>query len=651
VTNAVPSLTNLLIAGCLVGWALAGRWLRWPRGRTGDALCVLLLLAVTAWAYWPWLCGKPPMSWDHNEHLLKVVETEDLLARGRLFGWTNRELAGFPHNVQYPAVAYLVTAALHALPFVSLTTAYAWTLFLFLACGQALAVYFAGRLLESRAVGVLAAVMALCDPGSPLYGGWEWNIHTGVWLAAVSTAGTLLGIALALAALRDHSRPRLVAAGLLLGFCVVFHPIAMALIALSLPPLLIAIVSTDPAPSPRRLVEAALVVAVAGLAVCAWWVIPAMATRAFTMKWDYSPASAQEVWEDLIQGRPFKLPALVGSAALCGLIAYGRRESAFRRYAVLLVLGFLAFDQIDALRLLGLYTDDVQRVAINALELRRWTILPRYVCYIAGATALVGLVRASRIGSERALLGRLAALVLACLLLYLPPAATVAWPDPVPTDLSASERGQLDDLLQKARAYVGRGERMALFAGASHQLIGPAVLNGFSIEKIGFPPATQFNHYANFDDPAALARLGTTAVLCRDACPPPIASLPRIASVGPFVLYRMEKQPPAWIEEGPGEARVVSWDDQRIVVDVREAGPQSQLRLMLGYYPAWREGSGAVTAPFDKLGPGLTTMPARNGLMTLSYHKPAVEWLGLALTLAAALGCWLLLRRDARARR
>src|SRR5687767_12131705 len=101
----LPLAATLVLLGSIFGYKL------WPKikaltPKNLELLCVGTLFLATVAVYYQLILGGIPLSWDHNVHLIKIIEFKQILQRGSIFGWTDMEFAGYPHNLQYPFLGY-----------------------------------------------------------------------------------------------------------------------------------------------------------------------------------------------------------------------------------------------------------------------------------------------------------------------------------------------------------------------------------------------------------------------------------------------------------------------------------------------------------------------------------------------------------------
>jgi hypothetical protein len=616
-----------------------------------ELICVAVLVVATALVYGKLLLGRTPWAHDHGVQWLKVIELERLLRSGHLTGWSDFEFAGYPANVLYPFGSYLVVAVLHVLPGVSLLTAYSWSVFLCL-LGVALACYVVGRIHFSHATGVVAGLITLVDPGDFSIGGYSFSVNWGCWPCAAAGSGTLVAVALLPGALQRGTVRALAPVGILLGASVMFHPVAL-LLAVAIAPLVLLAAVTSEAPLPFKLLVQRLAIVVLGaIAACAFWVIPFLeAERLFGIhEMHWAPFRSADIWGALWDGSLYKLGLWQG-AALCGLLLLARRADLFARLVVIAVPALIVLSTGDALVYLRVRYAHGQS-PIDIMQLQRLCYLIRPLSFVAAAYALVTVAPSLRawkgIGWRRMTLRVLAGLL--AIFFVLLPGARLPVGDAIVDELSPMQHDALERALDAAKPLVGANDRLALYcSGANdHTLVGPAALRGFKIAKIGYMPQTQFKNQLWSDDPTALARAQVTAVLSRGPVSPSLAPFRLVGRYGEYEVRALQRLPRAWIEEGPGEVEVLEWGDRQIRVSVHGAGPRSRLRLMLGYYDAWRQANGAKLAPYDFRGLTMSTLPVTDGVVTLRFRTQARDWAGLILSL---LGFAALALLDARERR
>ena len=622
--------------------ALAERrwsWRGW-RPRTWDALAIAALFAAGYAVYGRLLHGEFPWFRDHNVHLLKILELEHLLGSGRLIGWVDHELAGYPHDLQYPFPAYLLVAIVDAMPGLSLTYAYCVVLF-FTMLAPALAVFAAARLHLSTGVAWVAASLALFDPGGWLVGGYFFAMGYGVWPCSLGASLFLIGLSLAIKSLDERSPAQWAASGALIGLSILVHPISVLLALASIPALGLALFHSQPRVPALRAASAVAFIAVAAAAVCSFWLLPMTQALEWSLQeslWSDLPAAA--MWQQVAHARLMHHPALWFGVGVCGLLMLARRADLFSRTIAIGVPLLVLLSTNEVRELFGM------RTALDTLQLTRVFYLVRPLFFIAVGFALVQLFREARSGWRdprgRLVAGLLLGLAVVAPGKFVPGSPRVA----IPQGMSSEARRDYEAALDA----VDPAARVALYTSDpdDHSLVGPAAVRGLKVVKIGYTPATQFEHQVPRPSPQAVARLGTTFAISKGPAPPAWQAWSMLARHGEFEVRRVVPLPRAWIE-GPGEARVESWEDERIRIQVSGVTPRSRLCLMLGFFDGWTEASGLETAPFVLQGVVGTSLVPRNGSIELRYHTPGV-WAGAAVSVGCVAGLLLMLRaaRDGR---
>lgn len=661
------TFAKIALASIVVGAAVAGpagilrevraRVPALAKPRVRDVLVVVALVAMTMAVYDRMVRGVPPTTADHNFHLLKAVETENLLRRGHLTGWSDLELAGLPHNVLYPFAGTLVVAALDALPGVSLERAYAWTMLL-VELVTVLGVWAIARLYYGRGVALVAGAMALFDPGSWGVGGYAFTTDIGVWPSAVSIV--LGSVALALlprAALAGTFRAALLP-GALFGVAVLFHPATVVVTGFATPFLVFAMaIAYDPPPW-RAMARVAGRVAVVALAICAFWFVPFVAQGRYVYHAPHITWPSASMWTALIDGYAFHQAGMFEGATICGLLMLARRRDVFSRLVVVFVPVALVVLTIDALKLLHLLGHPPDFFAAR-FQPERILYLARIFAMIAAAFALVVLApRAAKFTDAPGIRGHALRLVLGATLalaLVLPGARVPGLPM-TPQGLDRADRADVERALDAAVPLL-HGGRLALFSEpGDHTLVGPAAARDVPIEKLGTSASTMFaTQFLTTDnvlwsDVTMLQRTGASVVLSKGAPPAWFGALPLVGRFGKYEVHTIDPLPRAWMH-GPGSVRVVSWSDERVELDVTGSGGEGAVRLMMGYYDAWHAEGGGPVRRFVWHDQALAEVPARDGRIVLAYRRPASEWIGLGVSAAFAIAAAILFARDRRSAR
>lgn len=205
------------------------------RGLALPATPYIITIVVVGWTTWPAVLGEVPVSQDHAHHFLQsAIFTDDLLASGHLFGWTERVGAGIPFGDVYATAVYFVTGLLRIITFgfVSRATSYAFGIFLVWLIPTWAVVAWTRRILEGvtdvRSILIIAATLAgvffAIDVGDDREGGWVYSMFHAVWPQVFATGLWLWSL---LAMVRLAERPttrRLGIAVITAGFAFWAHP-------------------------------------------------------------------------------------------------------------------------------------------------------------------------------------------------------------------------------------------------------------------------------------------------------------------------------------------------------------------------------------------------------------------------------------------
>jgi phosphomannomutase len=624
--------------------------------RALDWLGGAVLLGLTAYVYWDLAQGHAPLIQDHNAHLIKVVETEQLLHRGRLWGWSELEGAGYPANVFYPWLGYVFAAVLHALPWVSLERAYAYTVFAAIFI-EVIAPYVLGRMYLSRTAGMLASLGMLLLPGTWWTPGNFMRLEVGIWPSAAALGLALVGVGQIPRALEAATLRPMAWAGALLGVAVLVHPAALLLTVVSAPPLLAAVVQTRPDLGVRKLAIAALALVLAAAAVCAAWLVPFTLGDAFKHFVFFWGESMQHTEEVVLHGDLLSGPQIVVGIAFCGFLLLAARKDPFSRFVVFFVpYALIVFNQ-DLVERLGL--NEGPRPLVGVLQIARLRAFTFPLCFLAAGHALNELwPRAARFLGERGIRALVGRVFVAAVFATIASARDITIPNwPIkafPDQLDAEHRRALGEIMDLVQARALPGERVALYSQEfDHTLLAAAGQRHLPNLKMGSHAATMHEPQFYTEQPAQywpprtelMRHLGTAYLVSRGTPPAPFDHWERLAQRGEYLLFAVPRASRAWLD-GPGQVTVVRWTEEEIVLEVHGSAPGGRLQLGLGYFDAWRDAAtGIAVESFDAQGSKLAALPARDGTITLVYRKPWREWLGLLISLGSALALGLLVRR------
>lgn len=571
-----------------------------------DLLAVLTLLVAAACLYAPLLKGHPPLTWDHNVHLYRAFEARQLLDQGRMLGWSDAEYAGSAPLLSYHCGGDLLAWCLGHLERQGLETIYAHTLWVALAV-VVLCVWGSVRLHYGKGAAWLAGMLALIDPGELWYGGHLSFFQVGLWETSVAAALVMLGLATAVSATQQGRRGLLLATGGLLGCATLFTPLALVMLALALPVFVLALRSTPSPVEPRRLVGGLGLMLVALLAVSSYWLVPYLCENEAGKVPGLAPITARDMWEQLAHGKLLGQPGLWTGVIVCGWLSLAGRSDAFSRMLTGLLPWTLVMTAHETVNLVVQNQPTREIIAAGMLLPRLVTLLRLLGCAMAGfllarlcEEALGPWVNKKR-GTR---LPWTYGFVMLALLAVIGRAGLInapGWTPQLPQDLSLQDRSDAEQALTTAAGLDAfRQGRIALYdygRGQRTGLLGLAALHGVKAHLLADYGASMAPNRFYSDDLTTLRRLGVTSLVGRGRLPASLQTLKPTAQHGDFVVYRLEPLPRAWTE-GKGSVEVVTWNDERISLRLRDVSANSPVLLMLSHSPAWRSSRGQSLAPF-----------------------------------------------------
>ncbi|MDP9452121.1 MAG: YfhO family protein [Actinomycetota bacterium] len=645
----------------------------WP---VPAALALALALALAAWLSAGAWGGAGPPGDDTAARLVGTAAPgiDRVLAEGRVDGWQTRFGLGYQAFLFIgPGLAWSV-AAVRGLSLGLLSAPGAYTAVVvgsFVALPAAVAFLARSFGLDRRAAG-LAALLTLAV-GGPLAG---VGLHSQFEVALVTNGLGALWWCLALGAIvrqLGDPRPRWVLLAATTGAALVLTHVVSALVLALVATLVVglnAVLTTSPLGAGggrlavvRRLgVSAGLALGLAGVMV-----VPLVAHHdlhgAFT---GLDEPSLAERLGQLWRGEVVVGPG-VAPWVLAGLVAGGAWAVARRRPGLLalvlvppvyLVVAHLALARWpDSLAARQLPTRGLGYLAILAL-------LP-----LSGLLAEAG----RRLGRE----GDAAAVVVAGALVVLP----LGWPLPRPG--AARPEPALRAAAARLAELVPDGARFATqrdfpdeieATGVSHPdlwlawLSGRDTLNIFNAEStiVGEPvfEPERIGHSTPAATADALARLGVThLVLVDEAEAPGVVRSPRFELVWrspPLAILALEappgQPPPSSLLATalPARARLVQAEAEHLVIEVATTVP-TPATVALGWSPKWHVRLDGRPVPLGRTLDGLVSLalPAGEHTLVLDFRPDLWDRLGLALSLASALGAagWFSRRRRRQARR
>lgn len=605
------------------------------------------------------LCTQTPNSHDHPTHAFKAWHFwTEMLARGRLRGWSHFWGFGFPSDELVPSGGELWVASFRALTLGQLSwlRTYALAFAAFLLLKSLAAFVFTRRFFGSRA-GVIAAWLTALDVGAFSQGGWVWNTEWGVWPVSLSMCFCLLAFVQLDNQLRLGRARYALYAGVLIAAALLAHQVAVFVTAVAPAFLLIEhYIGRRPAPLSR--LAGALGTLLFGLLLAAFSVVPFVARSRYTMDLGVADQPLAGVLLDIVELRVFsRLSPVVHGLALVGAVLALRAR---RRGAVFVSASALACVLLSSELLLALHLERVVPSLIK-IEAARMLLVAKLFWFPLAAYAATRLWslagRSHRAGLRR---GLRVALVAG---LIFPPL-----PRLYQTFIERGLQGETDT------AYWADFERAFSWGKAQreqqpghyriaydmhpddHTSTLAPIFGGGLTYKIGGTPSQIFDAVPMSDGPDLLQALSVRFVISARPLSEPLFTLEqRFGALAAYRFNRFDAAPFSLI--GAGHAELLEFEPERVRVRLSGTNEQSRLRLHVAAYARWRASLDGQVLPIRPVtvsgaeDPILMEVPALPGELALEYVDGAPDRLGRWLSLAALpafLGVALLARRKGR---
>lgn len=662
-----------------------GRWEVAPASLAPGFFCFAAILGV-AIAMMPDVFGLSRLvSHDHPVHFFKAWQLRhELLPDGRIVGWSHRLFGGYPAGYLYPFGGDLWVAGIHLLTFglLSMGQAYAvgiaafWTL-------HGWAAYRFGERFAGRWVGLAAALLLMTNPGGFRYGGWKWALDFGVWPQSLALTFALLGLA-RLPGVVDGRRWQPVGAfGLAMGAALLTHPIVLLLFVPAAVVTLVHAWSRDrdrdgggerPGPGAVGL-RLGIGLGLGAMIAAAWW-LPFLSTQPLAQTYGAFGPSFHELAVGLYETD--LLPGTWGALLILGLLgtvpllrAHGFRSQLVGWMTIVLLVASVS-SVADELHLASLVA------SFEKIQYVRLLFLLKPFLFVAAVAAVAHLFRrpagrnpeaaedgeaaGAREGPRwrRALVAGLLALLVGPILVNVAIHFGTVRVDGVKTEKERKHRAHRRSVAEWLRRAPHEGplERVAMMSREhQHDLLDLGVDLRRPIYKPGLVPAANYVYKPKSRAPSLLETLHVRYAVTGSKLKGKDWTLE--ARYGPYRIYRFERFVPEPFEvvEGEGEVRVVSFDDEEIVLRA-EAGAEGRLRLDVSAFPRWkasRDGEPLEIAtrphPADRDRTGFMTVPLAPGEYRFTFERSAGDTLGLALAALAIVGGLLLLLLPLGARR
>ncbi|MGB0589888.1 MAG: DUF6541 family protein [Myxococcota bacterium] len=599
------------------------------------------------------LLGDRPVSHDHPVHFFKAWQFDvDLLAEGKLFGWSNRLFAGYPVNYLYPIGPDLWVSMFYTLGVGMLSMSQAYSL-AFFGCFafSGYAVYRLGeRVTGSHVMGFVAGALFLTDSGSFRYGGWEYTVEYGVWPQTLSLSFAVLAIARLSEILEGHSWRPVGLYALFMGLALLCHPMPLLLF-----PLVVVLAvamhlghamqggdeaRVGPGAGLWRLAIAHIV----GGIIAAAWLLPFFSVKSMADRYGVPWLSSYQIASRLMSGDLFDGTApVLWVATVAGTLMLWRSETLLRRFVPWLMLALLAVgisSIADELHF-DAFTD-----AVSHIQFSRVTILMKPFIFVAAAVAVVRAFRwllaegeARSLQTPQARWRR--AVTVGCVALVLAPIGasfgvhfyTRSMDRELKTLTERTDQDDRDALVRylNEQPAIGPLERVAFLTSFhEHGVIDMATELNRPVYKTGFTPCSNYLYKMRSGSPSLLAHLSVRWVVAtKDRTEKVYEEVTRFGRYRLYRFTRFDENP--LVVKGSGDVSLVSFDDEEIVVD---AGPGAEgyLRLPVSWFPRWtatRDGAAvpleAWSHPADKKRTGFISAPLAPGRTVFRFEPSALD--------------------------
>lgn len=661
---------------------------RWAR--LSGWLAVLGTITVTALLMWPMVTGEMPVSQDHANHYLAMrVFVDDLLAHGRVFGWTDKISSGLPFGDVYATMIYIVPAAATLLSggIIPFEVSYAWgVVLIWLVPALALACWTRRLSGQSTWIAPVAtAFFFVADIGGPREGGWSYSMFHGVWPHVFAMGVWMFSMLALLRLVERPNRRRLGVAILAVGVSLWMHPVNLIHYVLGVPLMALALLlankeRTHPsAPTglsrlvlPKDAKNAAfpevqggfwVVVAcvIGGLMGLFWFgnIISASSQRVVVEHMAYWKPLF-EVGQDLWRGSLFtNTPFWVTSLAVIGLLASIMRRRVLDIFSLLLFAVLVVLSSMDLLSASGMGLSRPHKLFMY----RRLLMVAKMLWFAFAGLGLLLVLQILQETARKQLAHHQAhshPLALWLLLFVFAPfvwMATVASVEalraPISRPLTAKVAKIDKDLkklrlfLEEERARVPKGLKRVIHlrgGSGSYSLI-PIINAGWGYLPTYPPPCQVFSWINARKHIDTMRWLGGRILV--SYIPRRMKGMKEVATFGKFRVYRLSgvSEYPVKVKGG-GAAKVLHWSDHKRVIKLSGMTAKSKLYLGFPPYHRWHVRVGKEKRKLKSWGTHGYTFSSLTGLkdgtVTITYGHSWVSLLATLLGLIAA-GCGVFL--------
>jgi hypothetical protein len=619
------------------------RWPASPRSWAALALVPALLTALP-------LLRETPLSHDHPTHAFKAWHFwTEMLARGRLSGWSHHWGFGFPSDELVPSGGELWVALFRVLSLGQLSwlRTYALAFAAFLLFKAAMAFVFTRRFFGAPA-GVVAAWLTSLDVGAFSEGGWVWNTEWGVWPVSLAMCFCLFAFVQLDSVLRLGRMRHVLCAGMSIAGALLAHQVALIVLAAAVP-LLLVDRWVGPRPAPLSRLGGAFGAVLFGVLLAAFNIVPFVARSRYTMDLGVSDKPIGQQLLQLVELRTFaRLSPVVHALGFAGAwfaLRAGRRGALFVSAAALgfvllasnLLTGVLHLERIVP----SLIKIEAPRMLLVAKLF--WFPLAGYG--VTQLWSLIGRIRAAVPARQRVLRMSLRVALLAALVLPASPRLYQTWIEKgVQGEADTAYWADMEHAFAWAKAQRALEPGHYRIAYKMHpddhtSTLAPVYGGGLSF-KIGDTASQIFDGVPMTDGPEMLEALSVRYVVSGTPLPEPLFTLER--SYGALGVYRFNRfDPDPFRLIGPGQAELLELSPERLRVRLSGTTGESRLRLHVAAYERWRVAVDGRELPITTVAvagaedPILMEVPAAAGELSLEYGDGLVDRAGVWLTLGA----------------
>jgi hypothetical protein len=631
------------------------------RGAVGRYAPFAIVVIGTLFALGPVALGQMPVSQDHANHYFAThILVREMVASGRFFGWTDSLGTGYPFGDTYHTPSYLVTGLLALVSFglVPLTVSYAFGIVLAWVV-PAVAVTAWTRRIAGPVGATVAGLAFALDMGSDREGGWVYAMFHGVWTQHIGAGVWVLALLALFRLVEKPTTRRLAAAALTAGLALWIHP--MNSVTLLIGAVLLFLIQYLMGPRPASdedkqstvmLVPALLAAGVIGLVWVLRMVLAGDVVFASVAYWE----SLQQLMAHLLEGELMENQlALISVLGLVGLIQLAAAGGRFKTFtlvlpAVCLLVGSMAVVLESDMGLAG--------GSLGIMQYRRFSVAAKPFWYAmsgAGITT-VGLALKSDLAARVAARWPARVLLFAVFAPFLAAALSAVpglFRSPVAMPLTAARTGDADNLSRIHRALEAEakqcpksGCRAVYFEKPGHGGLYPVI----SMADTGFAwlptltlPANNFEWINNTMDIDVMAKRGVSVVISK--WPLEHERLEEIGIFGRHRLYRVAgaRAVRAVVEEGPGRAKIQSWEPERRVIRLEGTDASTGLLVVQPPYRKWHAEQSGRALPIERRvedGQVLSFIEGvRDGDLVLTYDDSLLENVMTALGVVLIVLC------------